>query len=288
MQLSPGETYTVGYVIDNHTDPVRDSYYVRAVIRNARTFATLDTLNLTLAGSGTGIYTKDWQVPADTSGNGFYVTITITVYTDSGYTTKSDQYGEKMLEHLIQVRRNTNFGGGGGGWYPDKYFFEKLSGLMEEASKKKLAEALKLLPPPTPATDLMPVLDILSKMGTKVSDIDTMVSGLKNTDLPELLKKETDLSGVLAGLGAIRSILEAMPRFEKTDLSAIVSELASLNARLSKAEIEEAIAKIPELNAAMENIEKAMRDFIYLSEKRGIKEKPKVPAGYEFMFDQNA
>src|SRR3990172_6365927 len=108
MQLSPREIFSIFRVLDDHTDGV--TYFVRAVVRNARTSDVIATVNLSKQGS-TQEYKQDWQVPADTSGQGFYITIVTSVYTDSGYTTKSTDYGDEGATHLIDTRKKSVGGG---------------------------------------------------------------------------------------------------------------------------------------------------------------------------------
>lgn len=110
MVLQPQNNFTVVRQISDHTDT--GTYYVRAVIRNAYTDAIITTLDLE---DKTGQrFKKDWQVPADPSGQGFYISIVTSVYTDSGYTTKSPSYGDEENTYLIQDRILNMRGGGGG------------------------------------------------------------------------------------------------------------------------------------------------------------------------------
>ncbi len=106
--LNPQNYFTVVRQINNHTDTA--TYYVKAVIRNAYTDTIIDTLQLTDKGGQR--FKKDWLVPADPSGQGFYISIVTSVYTDSGYTTKSENYGDDENTYLIQDRV-INRGGGG-------------------------------------------------------------------------------------------------------------------------------------------------------------------------------
>ena len=108
MQLQPQEIFTVVRQLHDWSDT--DTNYVQAVIRNARTDEVLATLNLT--DKGNRRFSKTWQVKADPSGLGFYITITTTVFTDAEYTTKNSNYGEEMNTYLVDERKR-NFGGGG-------------------------------------------------------------------------------------------------------------------------------------------------------------------------------
>src|SRR3990167_2297855 len=101
LQLNPREYFPIVRQLNDPLDV--GTYYVQAIIRNARTGATLDTLSLTDEGGQRFSYTT-WQTPADTSGLGLFITITLTVYTDSGYTEKAGNYGIEQQTYLIQER----------------------------------------------------------------------------------------------------------------------------------------------------------------------------------------
>lgn len=88
------------------------TYFPRAVIRNAFTDVILATLDL--APKGSQRYTKAWLTPADPSGQGFYVSIVTSVYTDAGHTTKSTVYGEEENTYLLHDNVNQFKTGGGG------------------------------------------------------------------------------------------------------------------------------------------------------------------------------
>lgn len=103
IQLNPREIFTIARGLPDHTDST--TYYVRAVVRNAKTDAVIETINLTDSGDHHR-YTYNWQVPPDVSGLGTYITIAISVYSDSGYTTKTEAYGDQLDTYLIQERPN--------------------------------------------------------------------------------------------------------------------------------------------------------------------------------------
>ena len=89
IQLTPQKIFTIVRGLENHIDTA--TYYVQAVIRNSRTNAIIDTINLTDRDGYR--FSKEWQVPADPSGEGLVIDIVTSIYTDSGYTTKSENYG---------------------------------------------------------------------------------------------------------------------------------------------------------------------------------------------------
>src|SRR3712207_5094711 len=110
MTLNPLEEFVIARQLNDPADT--NTYYVQAVIRNAKTDAVIATVNLDNKGSQR--FTKTWQVVQDPTGLGLYVTITTTVYTDSSYSTKSTTYGVEQHEHLIQDRINPWLRTGGG------------------------------------------------------------------------------------------------------------------------------------------------------------------------------
>lgn len=100
MQLHPREKFIITRQLENPY--ITDTFYVRAVVRNSKTDAVIDTLDLV---DQTGQrFTKEWLVPADPTGLGFYVSIVTSVYNDSGYITKSQNYGDEEQTYLIQDR----------------------------------------------------------------------------------------------------------------------------------------------------------------------------------------
>lgn len=82
--LQPQSSFPIVRQIANHLDAT--VYYVRAVVRDAdgTTIATVD-----LASKGSQRYQTRYRVPVDSSGQGAYISIITSVYTDAGYTTKS-------------------------------------------------------------------------------------------------------------------------------------------------------------------------------------------------------
>lgn len=106
--LQPQVAFPIVRQIANHLDSA--TYYVRAVVRDANG-DTIDTVNL--ASQGGQRYQTSWQVPVDSSGQGRYISIVTSVYTDSGYTTKSQDYGDEETTYLIFDRVMPAMRGGG-------------------------------------------------------------------------------------------------------------------------------------------------------------------------------
>lgn len=108
--LQPQNYFTIVRQIPNWMD--NGTNYVQAVIRNALTDVIIATVQLTDKGSQR--FKFDWQVPADPSGQGFYISIVTSVYTDPGYTTKNANYGDDESTYLVQERVRLNGLGGSG------------------------------------------------------------------------------------------------------------------------------------------------------------------------------
>jgi hypothetical protein len=196
MQLRPREYFTIVRQLEDHTDS--STYYVQAVVRNARTDALIETVNLTDQGSRR--FSKPWQVPADTSGEGFYISILTSVYTDSGYTTKSPNYGEKIDTYLVQDRVNPNLGIGGA----VDIDYKKVRQIVQE-------EIANIPAPPQP-----PRVDL--------SKLDTILEGISAIRIPE--PQKLDLSPVLAAI-------KALPKPKDIDLSPVLKALDSFKANVA-------------------------------------------------------
>lgn len=212
MQLFSQQNFTLVRQIPDHTDPT--TYYVRAVIRNALTDVILATLNL--EDKGGQRFKKDWRVPADTSGEGFYVSVITSVYTDSGYTTKASSYGDDENTYLVTSRSMSVGGKGGGGgslsirdirdvikeelkpYKPKKITFPKQKEIeIPEYEMKwdQVLEAIEGLKPllekiPTEKTDTSPISEALKTLNEAISQIPTEVVDLT----PVLSKLDEDRS----------------------------------------------------------------------------------------------
>ena len=133
MNLFTQQNFTIVRQIPDHTDST--TYYVRAVVRNAYTDTILATLNLD---DKTGQrFKKDWRVPADPSGEGFYVSIITSVYTDSAYTTKSASYGDDENTYLVIDRKTSGGGSSVGGVYGGPSLRDIRDVIKEEIEKRK-------------------------------------------------------------------------------------------------------------------------------------------------------
>lgn len=205
MQLNPQENFTIARGLEDHTD--NTVLYVRAFIRDARTDTLLSTVDLANRGDNHR-FSSVWPVPADPSGQGFYIVVTTSVYSDSSYTTKTPLYGDKYDEYLVMTRTNATAGIGGGGGEDVDY--KKIQRIVQEELKKLVFPAM-----PEPQVfvpkeiDLSPILEALKDVGNKVN-------------VQKLPDVKVDFSDVLAKLDRI-VVKAANPQIDPDQLKPLVT-----------------------------------------------------------------
>ena len=201
LVLQPQATFVVVRQIANHTDTA--TYYVRAVVRNAYTDTVIT--NLDLEDKGSQRFKKNWHVPADPSGQGFYISIVTSVYTDSGYTTKSENYGDEENTYLIQERvlGSQKVGGGGG---VDARTVRRI--ISEEIAKIEVK----------PEKEVEPEME--EDDDPRVDELITEVQRLRNA-VEQLPKEPVTLSPVLARLNDVIQAVEDKEVTPPTDIEAL-------------------------------------------------------------------
>lgn len=112
MQLSPNSLIPVSYTASIPGDTT--VYFVQAVLRDTQSGTTLQTLNLTNVSTTPNRYQGSFNPVSDPSGLGRAIDITISVYTDSGHTTLSNNYQILQLNYTILQPWIQNLGTGGG------------------------------------------------------------------------------------------------------------------------------------------------------------------------------
>lgn len=138
--LIPATTHIVTWVKQNVLDTA--TYYVKAVIRDKRTDAILETLTLTDLGSSAR-FSATWNVPQDPSGQGREISVVKTVYEDAAYTQVSAAYGSWEDDYLIyDLKQPGGTGGGAGG--AGRVDYAAIRTIVE----KSVEAAIKNLPPP--------------------------------------------------------------------------------------------------------------------------------------------
>jgi hypothetical protein len=199
MTLNPGEEFVISRQLNDPADS--GTYYMQAVIRNAKTDAIIQTVNLD--NKGNQRFTKTWKVAYDPTGLGLYITITTTVYTDSGYATPSTDYGIEQHEHLIQDRVNP-------------YMLPQASPDIDYKKIRKIVqEELGTLPKPADQKepDLLPISEGLQ----------AVISEVRAIKIPQ--PEKTDLQPVLRQIESVLKAVKDKRDFEDTDLSPVLAAI---------------------------------------------------------------
>lgn len=184
MQIEPQNTIPLIYQI---TDPSDSTiYYIRAVVYDSLTREVLSTQNLVSRGSG--LWTSTALAPADSTGLGRHIHVIIKVYTDSGYTTLSDNYNQQIDKYLVKT--SNRFGGGSGGGSGQDIDYNKIGKLVETIIANKIA-TIKSEP-----IDLSNITSTLNKI---IESIDAI-------KIPEPTKP-LDLSSIIEGLKDLKSTI---------------------------------------------------------------------------------
>ena len=211
LTLRTSGNFTVVRQIANHLDS--DTNYVRAVIRNAYTDAILDTLDLTDKGSQR--FSKNWRVPGDPSGEGFYISIVTSVYSDSGYTTKNANYGDEENTYLVADREGALRGGG--------------SGVDARTVRRIISEELDKLPKPEkvemPEMEKMPEM----KWDTVLSAINELKVALK-----PIKPEKVDFKPVYDSLQTILNAVEEKEVTPVTNLEPILQAIDEQDTNLAR------------------------------------------------------
>lgn len=195
-QLTPNSQFTFVEQLGDPTDS--GTNYVRCIIRYSSTSKTVATVNMTDHGGQR--FTALFTVPADLTGQGYYLDVTTTVYSDSGYTQPNVDYQIQTVSYfVIQPVTNSNQGGGG----MDEQSFINLLKKYIRFPKIKIPEQKDIDLSPLHArldqiekrrprdVDLSPVIGSLADLHTKVSSI----------RIPELEK--IDLGPIISALQQI-------------------------------------------------------------------------------------
>lgn len=213
MQLQPTEQFTISRQLADPDDI--DTNYVQATVRNAKTDALLKTISLSNKGSQR--FTAVYEVPADVSGEGFWITITTLVYANAGYTVRNPNYNAEQSTYLVQDRPNKLQNGGGSGADVDyKKITKIIDGIVNPPEDPKAKEKKE--------GPLAPVIALLNKSIA-------IGEAINAKELPETPKpsEPVDLTPVLSALSdvltAIRDIPDKVPKTELEPLQSAVNDL---------------------------------------------------------------
>lgn len=222
MQLRPQQSFSVIRQISNHLDT--DTNYVQAVIRNAYSDAILATIQLTDKGGQRFI--KNWTVPADASGQGFYISIVTSVYTDSGYTTKNPTYGDEEHTYLVADLMNVHRGGLGGAGID---LFKLRQIIKEELDKNKETEPVE-----DEGKELEEIKQAVNNGVLRMKGfLDDCMKSMENGDV-EADKKMSDMHAEMLGKieSAIKTI-EAKEVTPPTDLTPLAGGLQEIKGTIN-------------------------------------------------------
>ena len=127
------------FLVERHLNNPSDTgtYYCKAVITNSLSGVVIDTFNLT--DNGGKYFSKSWVTPNDPSGTGLQITISTTVYDDSGYTTESVVYGTDKTSYIVRALAGTRlFGGyaGPGGRTGGEVDYNRIQKMINDAVKQ--------------------------------------------------------------------------------------------------------------------------------------------------------
>ncbi len=242
MQLNPRENFAVVRQLEDPYDA--GTYYVRAVIRNAQTDAIIATLDLALKDNQR--YAYNWLVPADPSGQGFWISVVSSVYTDAGHTTKSQNYGDRLDTYLVQERVNPFLNQAGGGGGPD-ISYKKIEQIVDTVVENrlkpikfpKISEIVKAIIgslPETPEQEKMP--DILGPLARLETSLMTAIKAIEPVKLaPVLTAIRMGREAMDKSLAEVQTALESgkkdAPALDKVVENAIAQGFTSLHLALA-------------------------------------------------------
>ncbi len=275
MLLKPREYFPISRQLHDPFDS--STYYVQAVIRNENSNETIDTVNLT--SEGNQLFVKRYQLPPDVSGEGFWISIRTRVYTDSGYTTLSENHEQILNTYLVIDRmRFTGGGGSGGGTEVDYKKIEKILTKHAEDLKKAF-----------PKFDTAPLLDAIQ--GIKPTDLKPVLAAIHDLPKPvDLTPLATELvksigaseERIVAEVKAI-DIPEPAEKPEDVDLKPVLSLVQEAVDTLK------ALGSIGQdantVKSSVAEIINATKDLIYLLQKNGIEAPTKKIKSFDPLFE---
>lgn len=187
------------------------TYYVRAKVYDVDG-VLIDTVNLTDKGGQR--FSRRWRVPVDRSGQGAYISIITSVYTDAGYTTKSDNYGDEENTYLVFDRVLGARGGGSGGGNLDIGTIRRV--MAEELEKAKPEEVEKEEKPEVEEVD-----NISPQFKTLASKIDSLAKEMAT--IPR--DNSIDMSDIKQAMETIYSSVLDKDVTPVTDLTPIIDTI---------------------------------------------------------------
>lgn len=273
INIRPREYFTIVRGLPDHTDA--GTYYVRAVIRNAKTDAIIETVNLT--DKGNRRFSYPWQAPEDPSGEGFYILITTFVYTDSGYTTKAENYGEEFSTYLVQDRINPRDLGPIG---PDIDYKKIAKMIKEEVSKIDIPKPKDIQ---IPKQDDSRIVSLLTECKEAIASIPQSIKipVSEKVDFSKVLAKLEEMSASVAGI-------------ENVDIAPVVEKLSQIEKKIDDDERMDELSekvddmepmideeKIGELVTSIESLSKKIDSVPYVIRNAPEADKPKPKNNFD-------
>lgn len=235
--LQPQVDFPISRQIANHLDV--NIYYVQAKVYDADG-TLIATVNLTDKGGQR--FQKRWRVPADKSGQGAYISIVTSVYTDSNYSTKSNNYGDEENTYLIFNRVTPAIKGGGGSGNVSlseirRVIADELDSREKEEDEMEDEEEKEVIDIPRYDTNFEALADSLSSLSTALAKVPTekfdqthLLEGIQNLanaiDEKEVTP-ETDLDPIMEELQAFSTYLESISDKITSELTSFKEEVLS-------------------------------------------------------------
>ena len=274
MNISPNQQLPVSYTVSDPNDTTL--YYVRAVVRDTQSSATIQSLNLTRVSSSPNRYVGILNPISDSSGLGRAVDVTITVYTDSGYSTPSGNYQLLQDAHLVIQPYLPTLGTGGASGFD----YEKFTELMELLLKKRLGKSVRKISDgfggvATP-DQLLSIGNDLKNHHEMVADntlshVRGMLEGHMNKISDESLKNHQSHVESLGRIGeVIKSLIEHSKEVSKSsrenmlssEMKGLMTMVESLKNELVKAHEVTSKRTVDHLKTLSPTLEKTMRDVL--------------------------
>lgn len=291
--LQPHTYLPISRVLGAPSDP--GPYYVQAVIRKSFNNSIIATVNMLVQGNQ--IYSTNWLIPNDSSGNGTFITITTTVYTDAGYSVISQNYEIEQDTFLIYDR---------GGYVQS--LATQISALIQsegvdykkikkiiDAGIDKAVKTYMTEDEKQDKEELKPVIDIVGRISSSLDDFRKAFEAYCNEDEEE--EKPFDYAPITAALDAAKtSLVSAVadlkhyisqieyPEHKETNLSPVIEAIKQLDSEGIVQDIQEASEKISTTNEVadkvlgiVKDIESKAKDFIYAMSTKGSKPEETAP-----------
>ncbi len=207
LQLNPSTRFPIVRKLGDPSDV--GTNYVRAVVRNSVLGTTIATIDLTDEGGQR--FVGYYQTPATDE---MFIDITTTVYSDSGYTTKSEVYSEESETYLIAIRWSLQF----------REMGDANSKIDYKVIKKLIKEALNEVEKTEPYSD-----DLLKE---KIDIVAKDVKEIKAKEFPE--PKEIDLSLVLRAVEVVGKKVDDIPEVEipEVNFAPVMEKLSSMESTM--------------------------------------------------------